>query len=187
MGALAVASFGVPAWAKSPESSPRPSLSPSFPPIPPGCLAQAAGAADGSALTTCPPKTPTPSPSPLPTSPTPAGYACAVTYTVHEWRGGFTADLKIGNTGSRPFTPWILQIVFSGDQQVTNAWGGGGWSQTPPSLQITNPTWNTSVDPGEQVGAIGFNATYSGANSPPAAVTLNGVPCDVTYVVQLPA
>ncbi|GAA0981584.1 hypothetical protein GCM10009555_049960 [Acrocarpospora macrocephala] len=109
-----------------------------------------------------------------------AAYGCAVTYDATDWGTGFVVALTVSNTGTITFSPWILQFVFSGDQQVISSWSGV-WSQTPPSVQATNPTWYASIAPGASHG-MGFTATYTGVNANPTGVTLNGVPCVVTFL-----
>ncbi|MBP2708539.1 cellulose binding domain-containing protein [Microbispora sp. RL4-1S] len=103
-------------------------------------------------------------------------YGCEVTYTSIAWSTGFSMNLTIANTGTLTFSPWILQFVFSGSQHVDTAWSGT-WSQTPPSVQVTNPAWHNAIAPGTTY-AVGFNAT--GTAETPARFTLNGVPCKVT-------
>ncbi|MEV7806086.1 cellulose binding domain-containing protein [Microbispora sp. NPDC088329] len=109
----------------------------------------------------------------------PPGYGCEVTYASADWATGFTALLTISNTGSKPFSPWILQFLFSGNQKITVGWSAT-WTQTPPSVQAVNPTWAKSIDPGAST-SLGFQGTYSGINDKPTDFTLNGVPCKVTY------
>ncbi|MEV4580224.1 cellulose binding domain-containing protein [Nonomuraea jabiensis] len=106
----------------------------------------------------------------------PPGYACAVTYASTGWGTGFTADVTISNTGTRTFSPWILQFVFPGGQTFTTGWNAT-WSATPPSVQATGPSFHKSIDPGTSFG-VGFNA--SGSNDQPTGFTLNGVPCTVS-------
>ncbi|MEN3540577.1 cellulose binding domain-containing protein [Microbispora sp. ZYX-F-249] len=107
----------------------------------------------------------------------PDGYGCAVTYTSVGWTTGFYAIVTISNTGTRVFSPWILQFVFPGSQTLTVGWNGT-FSATPPSVQVTNPVWRTSIDPGTSF-QTGFNA--NGADEHPSGFTLNGIPCSVTF------
>ncbi|MEV4459718.1 cellulose binding domain-containing protein [Microbispora sp. NPDC049633] len=109
----------------------------------------------------------------------PPGYACQVTYASVDWATGFTALLTIANTGSTPFSPWILQFLFSGTQKITTSWSAT-WTQTPPSVQAANPAYLKSIAPGASA-SVGFQGTYSGVNDKPTDFTLNGVPCAVTY------
>ncbi len=109
----------------------------------------------------------------------PPGYGCAVTYASVDWATGFTALLTISNTGTKSFSPWILQFLFTGDQKITTSWSAT-FTQTPPSVQAANPTYLKSIDPGASA-SLGFQGTYSGVNDKPTGFTLNGVPCGVTY------
>lgn len=109
----------------------------------------------------------------------PPGYACAVTYASVDWGSGFSARIDIANTGSKTFSPWVLQFLFSGSQKLTTSWNAT-FTQTPPSVQAANPTWVTKIDPGAST-FVGFQATYGGVNDKPTDFTLNGVPCAVTY------
>ncbi|MEU6415366.1 cellulose binding domain-containing protein [Microbispora sp. NPDC046933] len=106
----------------------------------------------------------------------PTGYDCAVTYATHAWPGGFTAQVTISNTGTRVFSPWILQFVFPGSQTITTAWNAT-YSVTPPSVQAAS-SWYKSIDPGTSF-TIGFNA--NGVDDHPTGFTFNGVPCAVSY------
>ncbi len=106
----------------------------------------------------------------------PAGYACGVTYASVGWVTGFTARVTIRNTGTRVFSPWILQFVFPGSQTIAQGWNAT-FSATPPSVQAAS-SWYTSISPGTSFD-IGFTA--NGADDHPTGFTLNGVPCAVTY------
>ncbi|NJP26219.1 cellulose-binding domain-containing protein [Microbispora hainanensis] len=106
----------------------------------------------------------------------PAGYDCAVTYASLGWITGFTTSVTITNTGTRAFSPWILQFVFPGSQTLIQGWNAT-FSQTPPSVQAAS-SWQPSIDPGTSF-YIGFNAY--GADEHPSGFTLNGVPCAVTF------
>ncbi|GIH51550.1 endoglucanase [Microbispora rosea] len=107
----------------------------------------------------------------------PAGYDCAVTYASLGWTTGFTTRVTITNTGTRVFSPWILQFVFPGSQTLMQGWNAT-FSETPPSVQAASPIWQQSIDPGTSFW-IGFNA--NGADEHPTGFTLNGVPCAVTF------
>lgn len=106
------------------------------------------------------------------------GYSCTVTNTTYTWSTGFTANLQITNDGTRPFKPWIIQLVYPGEVSLYTSWYAT-WTQTPPSIQGTNPTWDPAIDPGETVTSIGFVATFTDTYQPPTTVTVNGVPCTI--------
>ncbi|WP_062346371.1 cellulose binding domain-containing protein [Herbidospora yilanensis] len=108
-------------------------------------------------------------------------YSCDVTYDTSVWTGGFVASITVENTGTSTFSPWLLQIVFAGDETMSSGWSAT-WTQTPPSLQAVNPVWAPSIAPGTTSAPIGFVATYTGTYVNPTGITLNGVPCTVTYI-----
>ena len=115
---------------------------------------------------------------------TPGAYAqsagCQVTYTV-SWSGGngFGANIEIRNTGPAITNGWTLLFSFPSGQRIQNGWPVN-FSQPAGSAQVTvssNAAWNQSIASGGSI-TVGFNGTFSGANDPPTAFTLNGVACN---------
>ncbi|CAL9639473.1 hypothetical protein SUDANB145_06293 [Streptomyces sp. enrichment culture] len=109
-----------------------------------------------------------------PTGPgTPA--ACEVSYTPQVWQGGFTAEVRVGNTGAAPVDDWRLAFTLPPGQQITHAWNG---SVTPATGAVTvrGPEHGTRIAAGGSQ-TFGFQATYSGAFAEPDGFTLNGTPC----------
>jgi cellulose 1,4-beta-cellobiosidase len=105
---------------------------------------------------------------------------CQVTYTV-SWTGGngFGANIEIRNTGPAITNGWTLLFAFPSGQRIQNGWPVN-FSQPAGSAQVTvssNAAWNQSIASGGSI-AVGFNGTFSGANDPPTAFTLNGVACN---------
>ena len=105
---------------------------------------------------------------------------CQVTYT-KSWEGGsgFGANIAILNTAAAITNGWELQFSFPDGQRIQNGWPVA-FSQPAGSAQVTvssNAAWNQSIGSGETFN-VGFNGTFSGANDPPAAFTLNGTPCN---------
>ncbi|NEY36591.1 endoglucanase, partial [Streptomyces sp. PRKS01-65] len=126
-----------------------------------------------------PSPTPTPSATPSPTgsdSPTsgPAGF-CAVTYTVtSSWNGGFTADVRVRNTGATAVNGWRLGFSFKGAEKVTGAWNATV-TQSGTEVTATDAGHNATVPAGGAAG-FGFQASGASAGVPPA-FTLNGRTC----------
>ncbi|MER7191196.1 cellulose binding domain-containing protein [Streptomyces flaveolus] len=60
---------------------------------------------------------------------------CRVDYTVNQWTGGYTAQLKT-NLGPT-VTSWRLIWIYAGDQQVTSAWNATA-TQTGNSVVAEN-------------------------------------------------
>jgi beta-glucosidase len=100
---------------------------------------------------------------------------CRVRYAVNDWGSGFTGNLTISNTGTSTVNGWTLRFAFPGGQQLSQGWEGT-WSQSGNQVTAVNASWNGTINAGASV-AIGFNATYSGANPPPTAFTLNNNAC----------
>ncbi len=101
--------------------------------------------------------------------------ACAVSYTVNQWGGGFTADLVITNRGA-PLTAWTLTWSFSGDQQITNIWNASH-TQSGNKVTARNMDYNGSLPTGG-TAAMGFQASFSGTNATPTDFALNGTACN---------
>ncbi|MEV0167982.1 extracellular catalytic domain type 1 short-chain-length polyhydroxyalkanoate depolymerase [Nonomuraea fuscirosea] len=118
---------------------------------------------------------PTTSPTVTPTQPV---GQCAVTYTMNTWNTGFTAEVKIVNTGTAPLSSWNLAFTLPAGQTVTSAWNA---TLSPSSGQVTarNAPYNGSVAPGASA-SFGFQATHGGGTGKPAVFALNGTACTTT-------
>jgi endo-1,4-beta-xylanase len=114
------------------------------------------------------------------TLPGSGGGTCRVSYSAADWGGGggFTASVTIANTGSTAVNGWTLAFTFPSGQRLTPPGWAATWTQAAGSgaVTATNLSWNGTIAPGASVG-IGFNGTFSGANTPPTAFTLNGTAC----------
>ncbi|MBX7268714.1 cellulose binding domain-containing protein [Micromonospora sp. Llam7] len=121
------------------------------------------------------PTTPPPS-SPPPTTPPPSGGgSCAVAYTPNSWNSGFTADVRITNTGSSTINGWTLAYSLPSGQQVTNAWNATV-SQSGSSVTARNVGYNGTIAPGG-TASFGYQGTLNGGYSSPTSFTLNGAAC----------
>jgi len=104
-----------------------------------------------------------------------AAPACAVDYTVNQWAGGFTADVKITNNAA-PITSWTLTWTFPGDQRITSAWNATV-TQAGGAVTASSLSWNGPLGTGGST-AFGFQGTYVAANPKPTDFALNGVSCN---------
>ncbi|MER7889358.1 cellulose binding domain-containing protein [Micromonospora sp. NPDC094482] len=121
----------------------------------------------------------TPPPTtPPPTTPPPGGAGCAVTYTPNSWNNGFTADVRITNTGSSAVNGWTLTYQLPAGQQVTSAWNATV-SQSGSTVTARNLSWNGAIAPGGSA-SFGYQGTLSGAYSSPTSFALNGAACTRT-------
>jgi hypothetical protein len=115
------------------------------------------------------PPTSQPPTSQPPSSPPPQGNgACSVSYVKNDWGSGFTADLKVTNTGSGTLNGWTVGWTFSGNQRISNSWNATV-TQSGSSVTAKSLSYNGSIPPGGST-TFGFQGTYSGSN-PVTALT----------------
>ncbi|NKY39942.1 extracellular catalytic domain type 1 short-chain-length polyhydroxyalkanoate depolymerase [Cellulomonas septica] len=124
--------------------------------------------------------TPTPPvPTDWPTLPQPTATSgpatCTVAWSVNQWNTGFTANVTITNLDHAPASGWQLTWRWTAGQKVTQAWSSTV-TQTGDAVVANNAAWNANIPVGGSV-QIGFNATHTGSNPPPADLKLNGRAC----------
>lgn len=111
----------------------------------------------------------------LPTVNAMAASGCAVTYTVNQWQGGFTANITIKNLGDA-ISSWNLGFTFPNTgQKVTQGWSAT-FSQSGSAVTAASMSYNGALATGASTG-IGFNGSWTTANPVPTAFTLNGTTC----------
>jgi endo-1,4-beta-xylanase len=124
------------------------------------------------------PSTPPSNPSipPSSTPPNPGSSACQVAYTVSQWNTGFTANVKITNSGGSAINGWTLTWSFGAGQAVTSAWSA---TVTQAGGQVTarNAGYNGVLAANGGSQSFGFQGTHTGGNPAPTAFALNGIPC----------
>ncbi|WP_066464277.1 cellulose binding domain-containing protein [Sanguibacter suarezii] len=106
---------------------------------------------------------------------TPPAGSCKATYWTSDWNTGFTAMVKITNTGTTAIDGWSLGFTFPAGQTITNGWSAH-YAATGAAQTITNQSWNGTIAAGQTV-QIGFNGSHTGTNTRPTAFTLNGATC----------
>jgi endoglucanase len=114
---------------------------------------------------------------PPPPPPPPAGSDCTVSWSVNDWGGAFVASLTVKNTGAAPVQGWKLEWAFPGDQRITSLWNGV-LTQSGQMARVTDAGYNAGIPAGGNV-ALGFQASYSGANLRPGTIALNGKSCAI--------
>ncbi|MCT4351957.1 cellulase family glycosylhydrolase [Streptomyces sp. Je 1-79] len=101
---------------------------------------------------------------------------CTVTYeVVGEWTDGFQGSVTVTNN-SAALRGWSLGFDFPAGQKVRQGWGAT-WSQSGATATAVNESWNGSLGTGASV-TTGFIASWSGVNTSPASLSLNGKVCD---------
>ncbi|GIG67999.1 glycoside hydrolase family 6 protein [Phytomonospora endophytica] len=112
---------------------------------------------------------PTTSPTTPPTTTPPPVGGCTVTYRiVNQWQGGFTAEFTVGNGGSTTPAGWSVTWTFADGQRVTQGWNAT-LTQSGTQYRAADVGWNGRIAPGQST-AFGVQATFTGANGPPAGL-----------------
>lgn len=101
--------------------------------------------------------------------------SCKVTYNASTWNTGFTASVRITNTGTTTLNGWSLGFSFANGQKVQQGWSAD-WTQSGTTVTAKNAAWNGTLAPGQSAD-IGFNGSHSGTNANPTTFTLNGAAC----------
>ncbi|GAA2918591.1 MULTISPECIES: cellulose binding domain-containing protein [Streptomycetaceae] len=104
--------------------------------------------------------------------------ACRVTYTANSWSNGFTADVKVDNTGTAPVDGWRLGFTLPSGQTVTQAWNAA-LAPSSGAVTATDVAFNARIAAGGSQ-SFGFQGTHSGAFTEPERFTLNGAACAVS-------
>ncbi|MFV2084316.1 GH12 family glycosyl hydrolase domain-containing protein [Micromonospora sp. LOL_021] len=110
-----------------------------------------------------------------PTSQPPGGGGCRVSYTANTWNTGYTADVRVTNTGGGTINGWTLAYQLPAGQTVGNSWNATV-TQSGSSVTARNVGWNGTLAPGA-TASFGYQASYSGSYSSPSSFTLNGTTC----------
>jgi len=123
-------------------------------------------------VTPTPIATPTPIPTitPIPSQPPTQSGSFSVKYTQSDWGTGATVTVTITNEGNTAKDGWTVSFDFTGNQKITNAWNCT-YSQSGKSVLMSNVDYNRIIPAGGSV-TIGFNISYSGANSIPTNITV---------------
>jgi hypothetical protein len=104
--------------------------------------------------------------TPEPTSSEDTETDADIEYSVlNDWGTGATIEIAINNNTSTPITSWTLDLVFSGNQEITNSWNCE-YEQTGTDVVLTGTEWNASIPANGSI-SFGFNCTYTGTNEEP--------------------
>ena len=102
------------------------------------------------------------------------GGRCTMTVS-SEWNEGYTAQVRIRNTGTAPIHGWQVGWSFGDGSRVSNHWnaelsGGNPYSAAPVS-------WNRTIQPGQQA-EFGFNVSKGRPGTPAVPVAVTGSVCN---------
>jgi cellulase/cellobiase CelA1 len=133
----------------------------------PGSSAAGASAGGASPAATKAPRRPSPSPTPR--------LVCRVDYQVTDYRIGFSAQVKVTNTGTADIRGWTLVFDLP-DKQEFKGGVGGVWSQDGNRLTAKDWLVNATIKPGASVD-LSLVGTSKGKPESPKSFTLNDVQC----------
>jgi len=71
-----------------------------------------------------------------------------------QWDNGFSALIRVKNTGTRPINGWEVRWQYADKSSVTDSWNAKLEGQNPYSAKNLN--WNATINPGQTV-EFGFN------------------------------
>lgn len=91
--------------------------------------------------------------------------SCSYVIT-NQWNNGFTAEVRIRNTGTAAINGWQVNWRYSGSNRVTGGWSAVITGANP--YQASPLTWNSTIQPGATatVGIQGTKALNSQAEVP---------------------
>ncbi len=97
-------------------------------------------------------------------------------YVVNDqWNGGFTATVKITNSGTSAINGWNINWRYSGSDKVTSSWNVNLTGSNP--YTATNISWNGTLQPNQSV-EFGFQGSKGSA--PAEIPVINGAACGTT-------
>ena len=87
-----------------------------------------------------------------------------------QWNSGFTAAIRIKNTGSQPINGWNVNWQYSDGSKITNHWSASLSGSNPYTAK--NMSWNSIIQPGQTV-EFGFQGSKGSGVAPVPAVSGN--------------
>ena len=85
-----------------------------------------------------------------------------------QWNSGFTAAVRIKNTGSQPINGWNVNWQYSDGSRITNIWNASLSGSNPYSAK--NLSWNSTIQPGQTI-EFGFQGSKGAGAATIPAVT----------------
>ncbi len=85
-----------------------------------------------------------------------------------QWNNGFTAAIRIKNSGSQPINGWNVNWQYSDGSKVTNLWNASLSGSNP--YAANNLSWNSTIQPGQTI-EFGFQGSKGAGAATIPAVT----------------
>lgn len=102
-------------------------------------------------------------------------YAGCQYVVTNQWNNGYTASIRITNTGTSPINGWNVSWQYSGDNRLTSSWNANFSGSNPYSA--SNLNWNGTIQPNQTV-EFGFQGSKGNATAEVPQVT--GAVCGST-------
>ncbi|SDG63433.1 esterase, PHB depolymerase family [Sinosporangium album] len=102
---------------------------------------------------------------------------CQVAYQTNSWNSGFTARIRVTNTGDSPVEGWRLAFTLPPGQSITSGWGAA-YNGASGQISAENLRYNATIAPGHSA-YLGLVATHTGDSGEPNAFTVNGTACEI--------
>ena len=99
---------------------------------------------------------------------------CEYTIT-NQWNNGFTASVKVTNSGNATVNNWNVNWQYSSDNRITNSWNATLTGSNP--YAATGLSWNSTLAP-NQSAEFGFQGTKGSAAAELPKIT--GALCNAT-------
>lgn len=117
-------------------------------------------------------------PAPTIILPTAVPQGCPVTYKVtNQWADGFNVEVTVTNHSTTNLDNWTIEWDFEGNQKIATVWNGKH-EQKGQSVTIKNAEYNGTIAPNQSI-TFGFKSSYSGVNTIPSSISLNGESCTI--------
>ena len=96
--------------------------------------------------------------------------------TTQSWGGGFAGQFAITNATDTTVNTWTMTFDLPAGETITSLWNAS-YTSSGSHYTVTSPSWASPLAPGAGADPVGFDASATGAVSPPANCLMNSAPC----------
>ncbi len=104
---------------------------------------------------------------------TPQAFAACQYVVNDQWGGGFTATIKVTNSGTAPVSGWNINWRYNGADRITSSWNVTMSGSNP--YTASNVGWNGNLQPNQTVE---FGVQGSKGSAPAELAVISGAICD---------
>lgn len=109
-------------------------------------------------------------------------YAGCQYVVTNQWNNGFSATLKITNSGASAINGWNINWQYSGDNRITSSYNTTLSGADPYSA--TNLSWNGAIQPNQ---TIEFGIQGNKGAAPAEVPVINGAVCGTPVASSVPS